>query len=87
MERGLLKFVREVLTIVQMAEINRDVVDHMEMKDAVTLILISVILAKARLILVFLSLTLTAFHIFCFLPAFPSKLIAYMASPYIAINK
>ncbi len=34
-----------------MAEINRDVVDHMEISDAVTLILIGVVFAKARLYL------------------------------------
>ena len=32
-----------------MAEMNRDVVDHMAIKDAVTLILIGVVLVKARL--------------------------------------
>jgi len=36
-----------------MAEMSRDVVDHMAIKDAVTLILIDVVLVKARLNLLF----------------------------------
>jgi len=53
MQRENLKFVREVLTIVPMAGIKRDVVDLRAIIDAATIILIGVVLAEAILNLLF----------------------------------
>jgi len=57
MQRELLKFAREVLTTVPMAEIKWDVVDLMQ-TDAATIILRNVFFAETKLNLIFLRLTI-----------------------------